>query len=192
MSANDSIDNSIDQRIITAALKLFAYEGYHAVSVPRIANEAEVGVGSIYRVTESKVTLARRVFDFAIAKLNEAVSIQAASGDTITKETFFWLHWSQFVGWIQTSPEYLRFVVLYVFVGPGQSHTRLEDIDLLRSLLEIAKQKDWLFTDDFNLLSNIIIGPLALLVLNSPKDQVPDEKVLNSAGEAILRALSRD
>ena len=183
---------SKDVRIIQAALRLFANEGYHAVSVPRIAEEAGVGIGSIYRIAESKSLLAKRVHDHVIDSLNNAIRVQSDDASTMSGKAFFWLHWRQFVDWVQSSPECIRFLLLYSLLGPGRDQARLEDIALLRSLLDIAHERDWLFTRDTGLLANVIIGPLALFVLNGGAEERLSKEILYLAGDATLRALGQD
>ena len=183
---------SKDARIIRAALRLFANEGYHAVSVPRIAEEAGVGIGSIYRIAESKSVLAKRVHHHVIESLNEAICLQPDAAGAMSGKAFFWLHWRQFVDWVQSSPECIRFLLLYSLLGPGREEARLEDIALLRSLLDIAHERDWLFTKDTSLLANVIIGPLALFVLNGGAEERLNKELLYLAGDATLRALAQD
>ena len=50
--ARDKVD-----RIISAALKLFAERGFHGTAVPEVAKEAGVGAGTIYRYFEHKEAL---------------------------------------------------------------------------------------------------------------------------------------
>ena len=189
MSSNGKLEN-MDQRVISAALNLFAYEGYHAVSVPRIAEVANVGIGTIYRVTTSKSALAKRVFDHAIEDFNASVLLLSGTSDTLTGEAFFWTHWKQLTQWIQASPECFRFLILYALAGPGRNQIKLEDISSLQSIFEVARENDWLFTDDFGLLTHLVLGPLALQVLNAETDRPLNEEAFRFAGEAILRALA--
>ena len=191
MSLSGNSENSMDQRIISAALNLFAYEGYDAVSVPRIADAAGVGIGSIYRMTASKSALASRVFEQVIEDLNRAVTLQQPEDNSqMAREAFFWVHWKQFSDWVLASPQFFRFGILYVFTGPGRGSPKLEDIALLRAILETAQAKGWLFTDDFGLLANLILGPAALLALRAKKDERIHEAALHKVGEAVLRALT--
>ncbi|MDC0662730.1 TetR/AcrR family transcriptional regulator [Marinobacter sp. SS21] len=50
------------QRILDAALKVFAAEGVHGTPVPPIAREAGVSVGSLYRYFDSKEALVNALF----------------------------------------------------------------------------------------------------------------------------------
>lgn len=50
------------QRIIQAALHVFAEHGLHGTPVPPIASEAGVGVGTLYRYFASKEALINAVF----------------------------------------------------------------------------------------------------------------------------------
>ncbi|MBX3272784.1 MAG: TetR/AcrR family transcriptional regulator [Sandaracinaceae bacterium] len=50
------------ERILDAALELFAERGYHGTAVPLVASAAGVGAGTIYRYFESKQGLVNELF----------------------------------------------------------------------------------------------------------------------------------
>ncbi len=59
------------QRIIRAALRVFAEHGLHGTPVPPIASEAGVGVGTLYRYFASKEALINAVFRDSKQRLQE-------------------------------------------------------------------------------------------------------------------------
>jgi len=61
-----------DEQLLEAATALFAARGYASVSVPEIAREAGVGLGTLYRRYESKEALANEVFRRAKRRWREA------------------------------------------------------------------------------------------------------------------------
>ena len=182
-------DSSKESRIVEAALNLFAYESYHAVSVPTIAEAAGVGIGSIYRMSKSKAGLAERVFDHVTESLIEEVCLPLVVDDGITPDAYFWTYWNRFSEWVRTSPHYLRFLLLYSFVGPQKLTSRLEKVVPLRVILEVAEKRGWLFTWDFRLLISLIAGAVALLVLDCEEGSDLSEANLELLGEAVLRAI---
>lgn len=50
------------ERILDAALALFAERGFHGTAVPLVAKAAEVGAGTIYRYFESKERLVNELY----------------------------------------------------------------------------------------------------------------------------------
>ncbi|MDR5785322.1 TetR/AcrR family transcriptional regulator [Caballeronia sp. LP003] len=59
------------ERILVAAEKLFAQEGYHGVSMRDIAKEADVGLPIIVYHFETKLNLYRSIFEFRKGTLEE-------------------------------------------------------------------------------------------------------------------------
>lgn len=59
------------QSILDAALKVFAAQGVHGTSVPPIAQEAGVSVGSLYRYFDSKEALVNAVFQATKDELSQ-------------------------------------------------------------------------------------------------------------------------
>lgn len=61
-------------RILDTALRLFAQEGFNVVSTARIAQEAEVSEGLIFRHFQNKAGLLEAIFGMGQAKVEEFVS----------------------------------------------------------------------------------------------------------------------
>jgi AcrR family transcriptional regulator len=51
------------QKILEAALELFAYDGYHTTSISKVARKANVSKGLIYNYFESKEELLKSMLD---------------------------------------------------------------------------------------------------------------------------------
>ncbi|WP_282940214.1 TetR/AcrR family transcriptional regulator [Paenibacillus sp. RC67] len=60
-------------KIVEAALVLFAERGYDGTTVPMIADKAEVGTGTIYRYFENKEALVNALFQDCVKQFNDAV-----------------------------------------------------------------------------------------------------------------------
>lgn len=65
------------EKILTAALQLFARDGYEAVSVSQIAGELDMTKGALYRHYKSK----RDIFDSIVKRMEQGDSEQAAEHD---------------------------------------------------------------------------------------------------------------
>ena len=68
-----SSSNNKREKIIEAALALFAERGYHGTNVPDIAKMANVGTGTIYRYFKNKETLVNAVYQKFTKKLTETI-----------------------------------------------------------------------------------------------------------------------
>ncbi len=53
------------ERILMAALKVFSRKGFHRVKVEEIAQEAEIGKGTIYEYFESKEDIFQQIFQLS-------------------------------------------------------------------------------------------------------------------------------
>jgi TetR/AcrR family transcriptional regulator, repressor of fatR-cypB operon len=71
--------NSKREKIIEAALTLFAERGYHGTNVPDIAKMADVGTGTIYRYFKNKETLVNAVYQKYTKKLTETILLDFPS-----------------------------------------------------------------------------------------------------------------
>ncbi|PWQ95936.1 TetR/AcrR family transcriptional regulator [Leucothrix arctica] len=63
----------IDCRILTAALELFAKNGFHTVSIHQIQVQASVSIGSIYNHFGGKEGIAKALFDHVAIEFDEVV-----------------------------------------------------------------------------------------------------------------------
>jgi len=59
--------------ILSSALKLFTERGYEATPVPLIAEQAKIGVGTIYRYFENKEVLVNELYFFWKSRMHNAV-----------------------------------------------------------------------------------------------------------------------
>ncbi|WP_245585857.1 TetR/AcrR family transcriptional regulator [Paenibacillus pinihumi] len=60
-------------KIAEAALILFAERGYDGTTVPMIADNAEVGAGTIYRYFENKEALVNELFQDGVKRLHQSM-----------------------------------------------------------------------------------------------------------------------
>ncbi|MFC4411803.1 TetR/AcrR family transcriptional regulator [Chungangia koreensis] len=65
--------NNKQEDILNAALKMFALRGYDGTTIPMIADEANVGAGTIYRYFENKQTLVNSLFQNSVRTFSDAL-----------------------------------------------------------------------------------------------------------------------
>src|SRR5258707_1870489 len=85
------------ERILQAALELFAERGFHGTAVPLVAARAGVGAGTLYRYFESKEALVNALFRHWKSELTRAL-LDGFPGDATPREQFhqFWKRMCRF------------------------------------------------------------------------------------------------
>jgi AcrR family transcriptional regulator len=104
---------ALDKRtaIIDAAVAQFARKGFYGTTVPEIASEAGVAVGSIYRYFDSKEALVNAaIVERKQAMLETMVAANNAGGDL---ETRFRRVWRSLVAFAIAHPDDFRFFEMH-------------------------------------------------------------------------------
>lgn len=98
------------QRVLRAALDLFAERGFHGTAVPLVAERAGVGAGTIYRFFESKEALVNEVFRDAKARLSRAIvdGLDFSAAPRVLFDAF----WARLVGFARAEPVAFHFLEL--------------------------------------------------------------------------------
>jgi len=90
------------ERILDAALVLFATQGYHATAVPEIARRAGVATGTIYRHFETKDVLLNVLYQRWRGEFN--AQVLAPLPDGLSVREMFGVHWRRLAAWIRDYP----------------------------------------------------------------------------------------
>lgn len=135
------------QRILEAALKVFASRGVNGTPVPPIAREAGISVGSLYRYFESKEALVNTLFretkQLLAEQLLENLPIQPPS------RALFHEIWNRLCTFARHQPDAFRFLEMQ------DHHSYLDEISLeseyqlllpLRQFIELGQQSGVLGT----------------------------------------------
>lgn len=109
-----------EQRILGAALRVFAEHGVHGTAVPPIAREAGVAVGTLYRYFDSKEALVNAVFRATKSLLGERLLGGLDTGAP-PRELFVEL-WDRLADFAKREPAAFRFLEM-------QDHRRYLDAD---------------------------------------------------------------
>lgn len=96
------------ERILTAALELFAQCGYQATAVPEIAKAAGVATGTIYRYFDTKDVLLNMLYQRWRGELNASVFAAIPQGSSARE--VFGIMWRRLAGWIAAYPVQATFL----------------------------------------------------------------------------------
>lgn len=129
------------QRILDAALKVFASHGVHGTPVPPIAREAGISVGSLYRYFDSKEALVNTLFQ----ETKQLLAQQLLTDLNFQKldRSLFESIWQRLCAFARQQPDAFRFLEMQ------DHHSYLDEASLaserqllmpLRQLIELAQQ----------------------------------------------------
>ncbi len=96
------------ERILCAALELFAQRGYQATAVPDIARAAGVATGTIYRYFDTKDVLLNVLYQRWRSELNACVFAPAPAGASAREA--FGVMWRRLAGWLAEHPVQATFL----------------------------------------------------------------------------------
>ncbi|MCG8537403.1 MAG: TetR/AcrR family transcriptional regulator [Pseudomonadales bacterium] len=98
------------EEILRAALKVFAEGGVNGVPVPRIAAEAGVSPGLLYRYFDNKEDMVNELFREQKRKLSHHIFSDLKEGGDHYKN--FCVVWARLVSFIESEPDAFRFMEL--------------------------------------------------------------------------------
>jgi len=105
---------SKQERILDAALVLFATRGYQATAVPEIAKAANVATGTIYRYFDTKDALLNALYqrwrgEFNARVFERGMFAVPASGGPSARDVFGGL-WQRLIDWLRDCPQQAAFL----------------------------------------------------------------------------------
>lgn len=114
------------KEIMDAAMRLFAEQGYHSVSMQEIASEAEFATGTLYKFFSSKRVLFREIMVGVIEDITSELDpiFQSDADPLAIIETFFQVRRTAF----KKRYEYIK---LYNIVGKGFGSSGDEVVDAM-------------------------------------------------------------
>ena len=124
------------QKIVQVAHQLFVQHGYHGASMRRIAQNADIALGSLYNHYSSKEDLFEAVF-LAYHPYNEVIpAIQQATGENV--EDILRDAMSRMVSALGSRPEFLKLMFIEI-VELNSMHANQLFINLFPQLQRIAQ-----------------------------------------------------
>ena len=181
------------EAIIRASVILFAERGFYGTQVPVIAEQANVGVGTIYRYFQDKTELVNAAFQFCQQQIS--LTLHGLPDDTMPARQQFHEFWRRMAALLDTMPDVLQFLEFH-------NHAPYLDADSLKieqqaqiPLREFfhKTRRDQITKDvDANVLLLVFQGMLSGLIKNSgvtsPEEAADMQGVLESmCWEAIRR-----
>ncbi len=94
------------EAIIRASVALFAEQGFYGTQVPLIAEQAKVGVGTIYRYFQDKTELVNAAFQYCQQKVSHAVN---ALPEMPARQQFHEF-WQRMIVVLNDTPDVMQFL----------------------------------------------------------------------------------
>jgi TetR/AcrR family transcriptional regulator, repressor of fatR-cypB operon len=116
--------NNKQEKIIEAALILFADRGFHGTNVPAIAKLADVGTGTIYRYFKNKEELVNAVYQKAANQLHDSITLQFPVHESIFNQYQFIIR--RFILFAKENKE------AFIFIETHNHADYLDEISLLQ------------------------------------------------------------
>ncbi len=98
-------------RILQATLKLITENGFHGTPVSMIADEAQVGSGTIYRYFTNKEAIITELYDIVQEELNQAILKGIPAGISIRDEIY--IKWKNILNFYMENPCKAKFLDQY-------------------------------------------------------------------------------
>lgn len=112
LSKREQASQDKHQRILQAAVELFAERGFHGTAVPEVAQLANVGAGTIYRYFDNKEALVNAVFVDAKNLLKEYLSRDLEDNEALPIKEKFHSFWQNLVQFAAENPVQFHFLEL--------------------------------------------------------------------------------
>ena len=125
------------EAIIGASVALFAEYGFYGTQVPLIAEQARVGVGTIYRYFKDKTELVNAVFQHCQQQI--AQSWQGLPDEGMPARQQFHEFWLRMVGLLKASPELMQFLEFHNHSPYLDDLSRSAETQAFAPLLEFFK-----------------------------------------------------
>lgn len=185
----------MSKKIIRATLELIAENGFHGVTIAMIAEQARVGVGSIYLYFESKDDLIRRTY--ACLEGQMLASVMAGYPEERPLRERFLYVGLKLVNYFIASPMEFRFIEQF-HISPYGVAYRLdrifdkEKLDILTELFDEGRQQQILKDLPQHILIALALGPLIVICSNHilqyvELDKTTIPRTIEACWDAVLR-----
>lgn len=179
------------ERILDAALELFAERGFHGTAVPLVAERAQVGAGTIYRYFASKEALVNALYQ----RWKEAVLRSVLVGFPFEKAprdqlTHFVRATMRFA---RENPAAFRFLELHhhaPYLDEKSKAIEERALGMVRTLLSETARQGLIKPIDPGILSAIVWGAMVGLIRESEQGHLElDEDDLPNVEQVLWEAI---
>jgi AcrR family transcriptional regulator len=186
-------EGSVRDRVLDAAIRLFASEGYFRTSLPDIQRAAGVSIGAIYHHFEGKDDLAAAVYDGVLERM-ERVFAACLSGEDTFQQRFSRLLGELFA-LVEEEPELVEYAL---YVKHREISQQIPPVCssapfvMLQEHVKRAMDRGELRRGDVVVATATLMGPAIRLIqlrLDGLLDEAP-ERVRQQLVENARRALS--
>lgn len=153
------------ERILQAALELFADRGFHGTAVPLVADRAGVGAGTLYRYFESKEALVNALYRHWKRAMTRALIEDFPEGVPTRRQ--FHVLWDRLCAFERAHPRALAFLELHYHAPYLDEASRRLDEELLsplRTLLVKAQEQGIVKALPADALIALVFGAFVRLV----------------------------
>ncbi|MFD0868484.1 MULTISPECIES: TetR/AcrR family transcriptional regulator [Paenibacillus] len=159
MSKNKRMD------ILEAALELFAERGYDGTTVPTIADQAQVGAGTIYRYFANKEVLVNSLFQECIQQLTNTLMTNVPPAAAPIRERFkhIFFRISEYAG---AHGQALTFIASHSdapFLNESSREMFEQFLDLIRGVIDEGKEQGMICPLPSNALIAMVYGAMVQL-----------------------------
>jgi AcrR family transcriptional regulator len=178
--------------LLNAALKLIAEQGFHAAPMSQIAEQANIGVGTIYRYFKNKEELINGLYLEIRKRMAEAILKGSDKNASIKVQFIHAL--KNLIQYLILNPAEIQFTQQYEnspFITESTKNEILKTASPLSDLLEHANDENLLKDLPFEMLMSMFSGvSMGLLKASLQKKSSPTK--INEAIEAIWGLLTKN
>jgi AcrR family transcriptional regulator len=179
--------------ILKATLELISENGFHGTPMSLVAQEAGVGVGTIYRYFSGKEELINALYLHVKTHLTQA--LLAGYDESLPIRTRFNKIWFNLAHYYLDHPKELRFLEQYAKSPYINKSTKIEGDQIWQPLLAFiryAQEQQVVKNIPFEILLSMVHGPIVSLVMfHLTEDFVLDDATLSMAADAAWDAVKR-
>lgn len=179
-------------RILDAALALFAARGFHGTAVPEIAARAGVGTGTLYRYFESKEVLVNALFRAWKERMLAAIAADFPLAAPVPEQ--FHVLWTRWLGFARAHPDAARFLELHHhedYLDPASRALKDRALAAVTALLAVARLQGAVRDAPDGVLMAVVEGQVLGLLKAAAEGRVTLDDATVSAAEACAWAAIR-
>lgn len=151
------------ERILAAAIDVFAKRGYQETTIDDIVSAAKVGVGTFYALFDDKPACFIQAYELVVAEARETIAAAVPSGATWPEQACAVLR--ALLERIEAEPLHARIALVEVQTAGTDALTRYEEtLDSVTPLLARGREASALGADLPPHIEEAIVGGLAWLL----------------------------